>query len=73
MDMQCLKLLRQADFPKQFDMHKYQYSSNECVLEVNLGYPKELMELNNDYPMTPGKIEIIKVMFSGYQLKIADL
>ena len=33
-------------------------NSKGCVLEVDLGYPKELRELYNDYPLTPNKIEI---------------
>ena len=36
--------------PKEFDLNKYTGSSSkECVLEVNLEYPKELQELYNDY------------------------
>ena len=29
-----------------------------CILEVNLEYPKELHELNNDYPLASDKLEI---------------
>ena len=47
-------------------------NSKGCVLEVDLGYPKELRELYNDYPLTPNKIEIKKEILSSYQLKIAD-
>ena len=53
-----------------------QYTSNSskrCVLEVNLEYPKELQEQNNDYLLAPDKIEIKRQMLSEYQLKIADL
>ena len=49
-----------------------EYSSNSskgCVLEVYFKYPKELRELQNDYPLSPDKRE----MLSNYQLKIADL
>ena len=45
----------------------------ECVLEVDLKYPKELRELDNDYPLAPNKIEIQREILSDYQLKIADL
>ena len=31
------------------------------------------MELHNDYPLAPDKIEIKRVMLSNYQFKIADL
>ena len=48
-------------------------SSKGCVLEVDLEYPKELLELHNDYPLAPDKIEIKRDMLSDYQLKIADL
>ena len=60
--------------PKEFDLNKYTSSSSErCVLEVDLEYPKELRELHNEYPLTPDKIEIKRKMFCDCQLKIADL
>ena len=60
--------------PKEFDLNKYtSNSSNECVLEVDLEYLKELRELHNDYPLAPDKIEIKRGMLSEYQIKIADL
>ena len=35
--------------PKVFDLNKYATnSSNGCALEVDLEYPKELRELQND-------------------------
>ena len=38
--------------PKDFDSNKYTSNSlNSCVLEVDLGYPKGLCGLNNDYPL----------------------
>ena len=55
-------------------MNKYiSNSSKGCVIEVDLDYPKQLQEIQNDYPLAPDKIEIKKEMLSGYQLKIADL
>ena len=33
-------------------------SSIGCMLEVDLGYPSELHELRNDYPLAPEKFEI---------------
>ena len=48
--------------PKEFDLHKYiNNSSKGCVLEVDLGYPKEL---HDDYPLAPDKIEIRREMLS---------
>ena len=56
--------------PKEFDLSKYTSNrSKGCVLEVDLEYPKQLMELHNDYPLAPDK----RKMLCGYQLKIADL
>ena len=55
--------------PKKFDLNKYTSNSLKgCVLEVDLEYPKELM---NDYPLAPDKIEIKRERLSDYQLKIA--
>ena len=54
-------------------MNKYtSNSSNGCVLEVDLEYPKEFHKLNNDYPLAPNKIEIKREMLSEYQLKIPN-
>ena len=59
--------------PKEFDLNKYTSNSSKgCVLEVNLEYPKELRELQNDYPLALDKTEIKREMLSEYQLKIAD-
>ena len=60
--------------PKEFELNKYtSNSSKECVLEVDLEYPKKLRELQNDYPVAPYKIEVKREILSEYQLKIADL
>ena len=70
MVMQCLNFLD----PKECDLNNYTNdSSNGCVLEVDLEYPKELNELHNGYPLAPEKIEIKREMLSDYQLKIANL
>ena len=59
--------------PKEFDWNKYSSNSSKgCGLEVDLEYPKELRELQNDYPLAPDNIEIKREMFSDYQLKISD-
>ena len=37
--------------PAKFNLNKYDNnSSRDCILEVDLEYPKELNELRNDYP-----------------------
>ena len=59
--------------PKEFDLNKY--TSNTLkgwVLEVDIEYPKELHELQNDYPLVPDKIKIKRKMLPEYQLKIID-
>ena len=40
---------------------------------VDLEYPKELRELDNDYPLAPDKTEIKREMLSEHQLKIVYL
>ena len=45
----------------------------ECVLEVDLEYPRELGELYNDYSLAPDKIQVKREILSEYQLKITDL
>ena len=47
--------------PKEFDLNKYTSSSSkDCVLEVDLEYPKELPELHNDYLLAPDKNKVKK-------------
>ena len=59
---------------KEFDLNKYTSNSSKgCVLEVDLEYRKELRVLHNDYPLTPNKIDIKRVMLSENQLMIANL
>ena len=48
-------------------------SSQSCVLKVDIEYPKELQELNTDYPLAPNKIELKREILSDYQLNIANL
>ena len=58
---------------KVFELNKYTNNSSErCVLEVDLKYPKELWQLHIDYLSAPVKIETKREMLSEYQLKIAD-
>ena len=59
--------------PKGLDLNKCnKNSSKDCVLEIDLEYPKELHELHNDYPLAPDKREIKREILSNYQLKIAN-
>ena len=37
-------------------------NSEECILEVDYEYPKELHDLHNDYPLVAEKIEIKESM-----------
>ena len=60
--------------PKEIDFNKYISNSfNGCVLEVDIEYPKELRDLQNDYPLAADKIEIKREMLSEYRLKSTDL
>ena len=53
--------------PTEFDLKKYtSNNSKDCVLEVDLEYLKQLLELHNDYPLATE-------MLANYQLKIADV
>ena len=73
-----LKFLPPSGFkwidPKEFYVNKYTSNSSKgCALQVDLEYPKELRELNNDYPLAPDKIEIKREMLFEYKRKIAGL
>ena len=77
-DYTMFKLLPTSEFKridlKEFDYNKYiSNSSNGCVLEVDLEYPKELCELHNDYPLAPDKKETTRKTLSSSQFKIDDL
>ena len=41
-------------------------------LEVDLKYPDELHELQNDYPLAPGKLAVSADILSNYCKEIAD-
>ena len=57
-----------------FDSNKQSSNSLKgCVLEVDLKYPKELRELNNDYLLVSEKKQKLKKkMLSKYQVMIVD-
>ena len=53
--------------PKTVDSNKYNSNfPKDCVLEVDLEYPKELHELHNDYTLAPDKIEMKNEILSDY-------
>ena len=53
--------------PKDFDSMKYSSKSSKgCVIEVDLEYPKELHELENDSNLAPDKIGIKEKRLSSY-------
>ena len=73
MNVQCLDFFQQVD-SKEFDLNKYTSNiSKGCFLEVDLEFSKESRKLQDDYPLTPDKIELKREMLSEYQLKIVDL
>ena len=55
-------------------------SSTGYILEVDLEYPNELHELQNDYPLAPEKLEIpyilsdyCKKVANEYEIKVVDV
>ena len=60
--------------PKEFDLNKYSSNcSKECVPEVDLEYPKGLLELHKDYSLAPDKIDIKREILFDYLLKTVNL
>ena len=47
-------------------------SSTGYILEVDLEYPRKLLDIHNDYPLVPEKINIPKEWLRDYCLKIAN-
>ena len=43
-----------------------------CFLEVDVGYPDELHDLHNDYPLVGKKAKVKEEMLSEYQLQIIE-
>ena len=67
--MLCLNFftdgLKQID-PKEFDLSKYSSdSSKRYFLQIDIEYPKELRQSNNDYPLatheTETKIKMLSI------------
>ena len=58
--------------PAESNLDKYDGDNLKgYVIEVDPEYPKELHELQNDYPLARDKLKIKKEMLSDYQSKIA--
>ena len=57
----------------KLDLAKYKENSKKgLILEVDLEYPKELHESQNDYPLAPEKVKVTENMLSNYCKKIKD-
>ena len=65
------KWVKNIDKIEQKLMQIKKDSSTEYILEVDSGYPQELHDIHNDYPLAPGKINIPKEWLSDYSLEIA--
>ena len=78
MDLHYQDLFQSLNF-KQIDVEGFylnNFSDNSrkgFILYVDLEYLEELLNLHNDYPLAPKKIQIKKDMLSSYCKKIVDM
>ena len=66
------KWLNQKEIDKLYVNLISKNSLDRYILEVDLEYPDELHELNNDYPLAPEKLEISHNMLSKYCSNIGN-
>ena len=66
------KWVKNIDKIKQKLIQMKKDSSTRYILEVDLEYPKELHDIQNDYPLAPEKINKPKEWLSDYFLNVAN-
>ena len=66
------KWVKNIDKIKQNLIQMKKDSSTRYILEVDLEYPKELHDIQNDYPLAPEKINKPKEWLSDYFLNVAN-
>ena len=66
-EFEWLKIVDELDIMKINEKNDAGY-----ILEVDLKYPKELLELHNDYPLAPEELTVTNDILSNYCKSIAD-
>ena len=66
------KQLSTSGFEWMTDDELYDWKHLSCFLEVDLGYPEDLLDLHNDYPLAPERVKIgyIEKLFPNLNNKI---
>ena len=66
------KWLNQKEIDR-FDVNSIEENSSRgYILKVDLGYPSELHDVHNNYPLSREKLEISQNMLSKYCFSIAN-